>query len=242
MAVDKLIDSAQLDSNLTTIANAILTKSGGSGQLAFPNGFISELQSISSGETVYISSTGLLYTSVMTIDVSMENPNTGLIFATALSRFGTMSELVDLTLTGKMRNNSAGVIGGTEKVFPVSKFPKLKKLAIVPTEIRDSSGNAYDPSNSAYNVMKFGHYVFSESNLQELTLGKVGGPYWVSGGYYRKTTESGASAYTIGSTDGLTLKVYVAEYKQKGGFGSGTVAANTTIIEYDYTTGEVITA
>ena len=244
MAVDKLVDSTQLDSDLSSVANAIRAKSGGSGQLAFPAGFVSEIGNISSGggQTVYTSSTGLLYTPTMTIDVSMENPNTGLVFATALNRFGTMSELVDLTLTGKMRIAGSDLICNTDKIFPVSKFPKLKKLTIVPTEIRASNGSAIDPSDSTYNVMKFGHYVFSESNLQELTLGKVGGPYWVGAGYYRKATESGASAYSIGSTDGLTLKVYVAEYKANGGFGNGSVLSTTTIIEYNYTTGEVITA
>jgi hypothetical protein len=49
MAVDKLVDSSQLDSDLTSVANAIRAKSGGSGQLAFPAGFVSEIQSIVSG-------------------------------------------------------------------------------------------------------------------------------------------------------------------------------------------------
>ena len=49
MAVDKLVDSTQLDSDLTSVANAIRTKSGGSGQLAFPSGFVSEIGNIPSG-------------------------------------------------------------------------------------------------------------------------------------------------------------------------------------------------
>lgn len=49
MAVDKLVDSAQLDSDLTSVANAIRAKSGGSSQLAFPAGFVSEVQAIPSG-------------------------------------------------------------------------------------------------------------------------------------------------------------------------------------------------
>lgn len=43
----KLVDATQLDSNLTSVANAIRTKSGGSGTLTFPNGFISEIGNIS---------------------------------------------------------------------------------------------------------------------------------------------------------------------------------------------------
>lgn len=49
MAVDKLVDSTQLDSDLTSVANAIRAKSGGSGQLAFPSGFVSAIQAIQSG-------------------------------------------------------------------------------------------------------------------------------------------------------------------------------------------------
>lgn len=48
MAVDKLVDSTQLDSDLTSVANAIRAKSGGSSQLAFPAGFVSEIQAIPS--------------------------------------------------------------------------------------------------------------------------------------------------------------------------------------------------
>ena len=49
MAVKKTVDSTQLDSDLTTVANAIRTKSGGSSQLAFPSGFVSEIGNIPSG-------------------------------------------------------------------------------------------------------------------------------------------------------------------------------------------------
>ena len=47
MAFDKLVDGTQLDSDLTSIANAIRTKSGGNGQLSFPNGFVNEIGNIS---------------------------------------------------------------------------------------------------------------------------------------------------------------------------------------------------
>lgn len=49
MAVDKLVDSVQLDSDLEDIADAIRAKSGGSSPLAFPSGFISEVGNIPSG-------------------------------------------------------------------------------------------------------------------------------------------------------------------------------------------------
>ena len=49
MAVDKLVDSTQLDSDLTSVANAIRTKGGTSAQLAFPAGFVSAIGNISAG-------------------------------------------------------------------------------------------------------------------------------------------------------------------------------------------------
>lgn len=54
MALDKLVDSTQLDSDLTSVANAIRAKSGGSSQLAFPAGFVSEIQAIPSGGGITI--------------------------------------------------------------------------------------------------------------------------------------------------------------------------------------------
>ena len=49
MALDKLVDSTQLDSDLTSVANAIRTKGGTSAQLAFPTDFVSAINAISGG-------------------------------------------------------------------------------------------------------------------------------------------------------------------------------------------------
>lgn len=49
MAVDKLVDSAQLDADLEDIADAIRTKGGTSAQMAFPAGFVSAVQAIPTG-------------------------------------------------------------------------------------------------------------------------------------------------------------------------------------------------
>lgn len=51
MSADKLVDSTQLDTDLASVASAIRTKGGTSAQLAFPNGFISAIESISGGGT-----------------------------------------------------------------------------------------------------------------------------------------------------------------------------------------------
>lgn len=49
MSVDKLVDSTQLDADLTSVANAIRTKGGTSASLAFPADFVSAIQAIPSG-------------------------------------------------------------------------------------------------------------------------------------------------------------------------------------------------
>ena len=46
MSVDKLVDSTQLDSDLTSVANAIRTKGGTSAPLAFPADFITAIMAI----------------------------------------------------------------------------------------------------------------------------------------------------------------------------------------------------
>lgn len=52
MAVDKLVDSTQLDADLTSVANAIRTKGGTSASLAFPADFVSAIGAIPSGSTM----------------------------------------------------------------------------------------------------------------------------------------------------------------------------------------------
>lgn len=52
MAVDKLVDSTQLDADLTSVADAIRTKGGTSGDLAFPSGFVTAIGDIPTGGTV----------------------------------------------------------------------------------------------------------------------------------------------------------------------------------------------
>ncbi len=49
MSADKLVDSTQLDSDLTSVANAIRTKGGTAASLAFPAGFVSAINAISGG-------------------------------------------------------------------------------------------------------------------------------------------------------------------------------------------------
>lgn len=49
MAYDKVVDSAQLDADLTAVADAIRAKGGTDAQLAFPSDFVSAVQAIAAG-------------------------------------------------------------------------------------------------------------------------------------------------------------------------------------------------
>ena len=49
MALDKLVDSTQLDADLTSVANAIRTKGGTSASLAFPADFVTAIGNIQTG-------------------------------------------------------------------------------------------------------------------------------------------------------------------------------------------------
>lgn len=49
MSVDKLVDSAQLDADLASVASAIRSKGGTSAQLAFPAGFVAAVNAIPTG-------------------------------------------------------------------------------------------------------------------------------------------------------------------------------------------------
>ena len=66
MAIDKLVDSSQLDSDLTSVANAIREKGGTSDYLDFPSGFVTAINKIQSysdpdnGDVVFVDYNGAI--------------------------------------------------------------------------------------------------------------------------------------------------------------------------------------
>lgn len=90
MAVDKLVDSTQLDTDLTSVANAIRTKGGTSASLAFPADFVSAIGAISTGGGVQSGS----YTptgAVRTFSLSMATEPHHLVMYSLNANFGTAS-------------------------------------------------------------------------------------------------------------------------------------------------------
>lgn len=195
------------------------------------------------GEAVYTSSTGLLYTPKMTIVIGGDLAN-GRTINAELSRYGNMPYLEELTLTGTVRHASTAKVLDGNALFATAKFPALRKLRIAPDEIRKDTGAAIDPSDTSYNAIRWGRYAFMGTNLAELEIGKVGGPYMNYGGFFRNDmpVPPGTTANNIGSEIGMTLIVYVSEYSATGKFDGSVLAPNTTVICKDYRTGEVLTA
>lgn len=126
MAVDKLVDSTQLDSDLTSVANAIRAKSGGSGQLAFPAGFISEIGNIPSGETVYTSSKGIQYVKNVVLP-----SNVTAFFASEMYRYCSYME--SISAPGIVSTDKAPftAVGGGTAYHNISSvdFPNLEVIS-----------------------------------------------------------------------------------------------------------------
>lgn len=93
MAVDKAVDSAALESDLTSVANAIRAKGGTTGKLSFPDGYVSAVNAISSGVDVKTAS-GSFTTStkgVATINCGFK-PDLIVIYITTMTSDGTKYE------------------------------------------------------------------------------------------------------------------------------------------------------
>lgn len=99
MAVDKLVDSTQLDTDLTSVANAIRTKGGTSASLAFPAGFVSAIGAIPTGsdaETIDALASGLMGNKSYTFTVSSMNSR---VFADTKGAFSvTMPNLTQVNV------------------------------------------------------------------------------------------------------------------------------------------------
>ena len=97
MAVDKLVDSTQLDTDLTSVANAIRTKGGTSASLAFPSGFVTAIGNIPTGGTLPLTPFGHYFqTSYLTAEathnhVKVAHRSGGAGYSIALNNGGNLS-------------------------------------------------------------------------------------------------------------------------------------------------------
>lgn len=107
MSVDKLVDSSQLDSDLTSVANAIRTRGGTSADLAFPAGFVSAVGAI-----------GNQYAAA---DEGKVVSNGALVAQTAHAEV-TQNGTIDTTLNNSVLVNVSGGGGGVERTAGTLTF------------------------------------------------------------------------------------------------------------------------
>lgn len=119
MAVDKLVDSTQLDEDLTSVANAIRTKGGTSAQMEFPAGFISSIQNIPGG-----AGTDYLALSISGTPFTYEN---GAITSIRLNAFRdspiTRATFPNVTSIGADAFRGSGLLG-----IYADDFPSLEQI------------------------------------------------------------------------------------------------------------------
>ena len=148
MSVDKLVDSSQLDTDLTSVANAIRTKGGTSAQLAFPAGFVSAIQTIPTGDEYFVvPSTGCIYPKILNQTLTGFNRN---YYGSYRWRYCTnMEEATIIGLTS--------IAGGVNSDL-LSNCTGLKRVSL--------------PSLSDCNS----HAFRSDTALEEVQLGRIGKP------------------------------------------------------------------
>lgn len=122
MAIDKLIDSAQLDADLTSVANAIRTKGGTSAQLAFPAGFVSAINAISGGGSEE-------HTYTHTEDWDSSTYGLASNFAATYCNLGDgyYHCVIDNTSVQNLRGLEAYVLIGVSTLFPGGSDPSRYK-------------------------------------------------------------------------------------------------------------------
>lgn len=188
--------------------------------------------------TIWVSSTGKLYTKSMTIDVTTKKGTSGTIY-NALSPYGICEHLEELILTGYF-NYTANGDAIAQDNFTSDKFPKLRRLIISPTRCLYQNNTESYP----YGQLAAGHYGFTNTNLELLVLGTPNLVPYKSGGYFRKDAITGKSGRT-GSSNGLTIVIYTDTYYDDSAGqwfpfyrGKTDYCADTIVHQYDYLTGE----
>ena len=115
MAYDKLVDSSQLDSDLTSVANAIRTKGGTSASLLFPSGFVSAINDISGGGgggsyPWYGPNTVLDYTKTITINLKNDTSWDSWTASTSATTILAASSNADFSYTYDFTQYSVAIV------------------------------------------------------------------------------------------------------------------------------------
>lgn len=165
MAVDKLVDSTQLDADLTSVANAIRTKGGTSAQLAFPADFVSAINAISGGGGAQV--THVKYTTTSDALSSGAGGNTSFFYNTYIAP--NIPSGTDYVLISIITNNTA--TGNYAKAVSVFYSPDINATT---KQFRVYyRGNGTGSSNFAYNTGT--NYDFLSSSGSVIDVWVMGG-------------------------------------------------------------------
>lgn len=112
MAENKVVNITQLESDLTSIANAIREKSGASGSLVFPDGFADAIASIASVPSEIAELSSGVYIPAGTTSATIahglsQKPHFAIIFAPTISTTGIAAVAI---ATGKKDDSSEYVL------------------------------------------------------------------------------------------------------------------------------------
>lgn len=142
MALDKLVDSTQLNTDLTSVANAIRIKGDTSAQLAFPSGFVSAVQAIPTG----ITPSGTKQISITQNGTTTED----------VTAFANAEITVDVQGGGDIDALISGtIISVSSDVTSIKNYALLNCMALATV--------------SFPNVTSVGEYAFTKTGLTEIT-------------------------------------------------------------------------
>lgn len=163
MAVDKLVDSAQLDADLTSVANAIRTKGGTSASLAFPTGFVSAVEAIPSGgggDSAY----DILYGSAPTGEIIL-NADKDIPIGVLSGRKGITKLTIQFASGKKFARSS-----GNGQNLCLSSIPVLVLIG----NSSSTLPGYFDQMNESHKVVVRGTFSGMENNAFRTTVGTSG--------------------------------------------------------------------
>lgn len=239
MAVDKLVDSTQLDADLTSIANAIRTKGGTSAQMAFPAGFVSAVQAIPTGG---VTPTGTKQISITQNGVTTEDVTN---YASAeitvnVPTGGSVTQDADGYIILPANGGSSGAIAllntveVTEQVravnIDISEYSSLYDFLYIFADVEltasdwiyyvingsSPSGGTYQNSMQIHKGICFVQLHPSAGNPSSSVIAGVAGASTMSIGNQNGTPVSNVYAYTYVATKyfkaGSKFKIYGGNY------------------------------
>ena len=231
MAVDKLVDSTQLDADLTSVANAIRTKGGTSASLAFPSGFVTAIGNISGG-----GSGNVIYTlpQATTFNGSSTYIDTGIYLMS-----GTYDEFtIEFTITNGSSQAAYTSVWHCVTESDADNYPGLsfqrnnKTTYYMIGGLKSTSlnlvANSTDSGKEIKAVLRRSHAIGSDGYFYELD-------YTVDDVYQTKLTRT----IDVASNKSLLLGCYQQNNGTKGRYWKGTMSDFTirdVRVDNDYVT------